>query len=339
MTDHRQSALDPSEFVTTAQRAVLACEGLGLPEQAAVLAEAGLLGILAAEAADGLGLDLSFAVPVVATAAGELFSFPLLETMLVAASLGGTAAGSTILAGENTTTIAWAGTASRHGDRVDGVVGRAPAAAGCDYALVNCGNGAALVALADPGITMSAPSGVDVEAPEYEITLANAAVVAALTEDEFASLCSDAMVLRAAAIMGAAEKCLASAIEHVSTRQQFGRALVAFQALRHALARQKLGIENIRASITRSLALGGDGAAAGLARRAAFAAAAQYGPPALENALQLHGGMGFTWDVPMHRHLRRVRSWEMQGDAPGVRRAIARTLLDANALTHLRRGP
>jgi alkylation response protein AidB-like acyl-CoA dehydrogenase len=328
MTDMTQTGLDPSEFVETAKRAVLACEGLGLGEQASVLAEAGLLGILAPEAVDGLGLDLSFAVPVIAAASAALFGFPLLETMLLAASLG--KAGAAILAGEKTATIAWAGTASRHGDRIDGVVGRAPAAADCDYALVNCGDGAVLVALGDPGVTVSATAGIDVEAPEYEITLTNAGVLASLTEDEFASLNSQAMVLRAAAMMGAAEACLAAAIEHVSTRQQFGRALVAFQALRHALARQKLGIENIRASITRSLTLGDDGAAAGLARRAAFAAAAQYGPPALENALQLHGGMGFTWAVPMHRYLRRVRSWELQGDAPGVRRAIARSLLDAN---------
>ena len=329
MTD-MQTGLDPSEFVETAKRAVLACEGLALAEQAPVLAAAGLLGILASEAVDGLGLDLSFAVPVIATASGTLFGFPLLEAMLLAGSLGGTAAGAGVLTGEKTATIAWAGIASRHGDHVAGVVGRAPAAADCDFALVNVGEGAVLVSLADPGVTVSATAGIDVEAPEYEITLANAGVVGALSEDEFASLCSDAMVLRAAAMMGAAEACLAAAIEHVSTRQQFGRALVAFQALRHALARQKLGIENIRASIARSLTLGGAGAAATLARRAAFAAAAQYGPPALENALQLHGGMGFTWAVPMHRYLRRVRSWEMQGDAPGVRRAIARTLLDAN---------
>jgi alkylation response protein AidB-like acyl-CoA dehydrogenase len=57
----------------------------------------------------------------------------------------------------------------------------------------------------------------------------------------------------------------------------------------------------------------------------------QYGPAAIESALQLHGGMGFTWDVPVHRHLRRVRSWEAQGDAPGVRRAVADALLAANA--------
>jgi alkylation response protein AidB-like acyl-CoA dehydrogenase len=307
--------IDPSEFVQTAERAVLACAGLALRQQAARLAEDGLLGILTAEAAGGLGLDLSFAVPVVAAAASGLFGFPLPEAMLLSAAFGGTEPGSV----------------SRRGDRVEGVAGRAPCAADCDFALVSVGDGAMLVSLAGAGVSVSESAGLDVDGPEHDITLTNAPVVATLAEADFARLQSDAMVLRTAAMMGAAEACLKAAIEHVSTRQQFGRPLVAFQVLRHALARQKLGIENIRAAIARSLHLPPDGVAGVLSRRAAFTAAVQYGPPALENALQLHGGMGFTWAVPMHRYLRRVRSWEMQGDAPGVRRAIARTLLDANA--------
>jgi alkylation response protein AidB-like acyl-CoA dehydrogenase len=329
--------IDPSEFVQTAERAVLACAGLALRQQAARLAEDGLLGILTAEAAGGLGLDLSFAVPVVAAAASGLFGFPLPEAMLLSAAFGGTEPGAAILAGEKTATIAWSGSVSRRGDRVEGVAGRAPCAADCDFALVSVGDGAMLVSLAGAGVSVSESAGLDVDGPEHDITLTNAPVVATLAEADFARLQSDAMVLRTAAMMGAAEACLKAAIEHVSTRQQFGRPLVAFQVLRHALARQKLGIENIRAAIARSLHLPPDGVAGVLSRRAAFTAAVQYGPPALENALQLHGGMGFTWAVPMHRYLRRVRSWEMQGDAPGVRRAIARTLLDANARIEPRR--
>ncbi len=323
--------LDPAEFVQSATRAIAACAGLAPWAQAARLAEDGLLGVLAPDAAGGLGLDLSFAVPVVAAAAAGLFGFPLLETMLLAAALGDTALGKALVAGEATATIAWAGHATKTGDRVDGVVGRAPAAAMCDVALVHTGAAAVLVRLDGAGVAVSGPGGMDVDGPEHEITLANAPALATLTEDAWVRLQSDAMVLRAAAIMGSAETCLQTAIDHVSTRQQFGRPLVAFQALRHALARQKLGIEDIRAAITRSLMLDAGTADAVLARRAAFAVAVQQGPAAIENALQLHGGMGFTWDVPLHRHLRRVRSWEMQGDAPAIRRAIAAALLDANA--------
>ena len=124
------------------------------------------------------------------------------------------------------------------------------------------------------------------------------------------------MVLRAAAILGSAEACLALAQEHASTRRQFGRALSYNQAIRHALARHKLGLEGIRQAITRSLFA----EAGALERDAAFLAAASYGVAISEGALQIHGGMGFTWDVPVHRHLRRIRALQAQGDASGVLR-------------------
>ncbi len=330
MVDATAIELNPAEFGEAAGRAVLACAGLTSRQQAERLAEDGVFGILAAEAHDGLGLSLQFAVPVATAAAKRLFGFPLVETMLLSAAFGGSDAGAAIMGGVSLATIAWSGTAKRKGDHVDGIVGRAPAATCCDVALVRTGDSAVLVRLDDAGVSVSDPAGIDVEAPEHELTLAHVPVLATLTPDADRRLRFDALVLHAAAILGSAEACLEAAIEHVSTRQQFGRPLVAFQALRHALAREKLGIEGIRAAITRSLMLDGDGAEAVLARRAAFAAAVQYGPGAVENALQLHGGMGFTWDVPMHRYLRRIRSWEMQGDAPAVRRAMASALMDIN---------
>ncbi len=36
----------------------------------------------------------------------------------------------------------------------------------------------------------------------------------------------------------------------------------------------------------------------------------------------MHGGMGFTWDVPVHRHVRRIRALQAQGDASGVLAAL-----------------
>ena len=121
-------------------------------------------------------------------------------------------------------------------------------------------------------------------------------------------------MLRAAAILGSAEACLALAQEHASTRRQFGHALSYNQAIRHALARQKLGLESIRHAITRSLS--DDGGP--VQRDVAFLAAATYGSAISEGALQIHGGMGFTWDVPVHRHLRRIRTLQAQGDASGL---------------------
>src|SRR4051812_9784896 len=75
--------LQPDEFAATAARAVTACAGLDLREQAQNLAGDGLLGVVADEEVGGLALPLGFAVPVIAAAHSGLLAFPLLETILV----------------------------------------------------------------------------------------------------------------------------------------------------------------------------------------------------------------------------------------------------------------
>jgi alkylation response protein AidB-like acyl-CoA dehydrogenase len=142
----------------------------------------------------------------------------------------------------------------------------------------------------------------------------------------WAALAEDAELLRGALILGAAERCLDLAVAHVTDRRQFGRPLAAFQAMRHLLARQKLALEGIRGALTRAAAAD----AAPIARRAAFLAAAALGPQIAEAAIQAHGGMGFTWDIPLHRYLRRIRSLEAQGGAARLREALAAALIGKN---------
>jgi alkylation response protein AidB-like acyl-CoA dehydrogenase len=55
----------------------------------------------------------------------------------------------------------------------------------------------------------------------------------------------------------------------------------------------------------------------------ACAVAAEVCPRAAENAIQLHGGMGFTWDLPLHRRLRRIRAGTALLDAVAARAALA----------------
>ena len=83
----------------------------------------------------------------------------------------------------------------------------------------------------------------------------------------------------------------------------------------------------MRHAITRSL-----GAHAGaLERDAAYLAASSYGSAIGEGAIQIHGGMGFTWGVPVHRHLRRIRSLQAQGEASCLIAALGRRYVEAIA--------
>jgi alkylation response protein AidB-like acyl-CoA dehydrogenase len=321
--------LQPDEFAATAARAVTACGGLDIREQAQNLAGDGLLGIIADEGVGGLALPLGFAVPVIAAAHSGLLAFPLLETMLVGRVLQSsqTRLAAAIVAGEKLATIAWQGSvvAERVGGLLvlSGTLGRAPCAAKVDHILVRMSDGAAaLIPSNAEGVEVEEAAGLDLTVPEHTLRLENVEVPigSVLPVGTWNLLNSDANVLRAAAILGSAEACLSLAQEHASTRRQFGHALSYNQAIRHALARQKLGLESIRHAITRSLSR--DGGA--VQRDAAFLAAATYGCSISEGALQIHGGMGFTWDVPVHRHLRRIRTLQAQGDASGLINSFGR---------------
>ena len=328
--------LQPSEFAVTAARAVADCVTLSLRKQARHLANDGLLGVIASQDVGGLDLPLAFAVPVIAAAGSGLLGFPLMEALLLGRALQESLprVAEAVVNGEMITTIAWQGSVSavREGDAVmlNGWVARAACTGEADRLLVRIGaGGAALVPTDGKGLVVGEATGLDLTVPEHTVRLEGVAIPAAsvLPENTWNLLCSDANALRAAAILGSAEACLALAQEHASTRRQFGRALSFNQAIRHSLARQKLALEGIRHAITRSV---GDDAGE-LQRDAAFVAAGTYGSAISEGALQIHGGMGFTWDVPVHRHLRRIRSLQVQGDARGVLAALGRRYVGAIA--------
>ena len=326
----------PDEFAATAARAVAYCAALSLREQAQHLANDGLLGVIAAHDVGGLDLPLAFAVPVVTAAGSGLLGFPLMEALLLSRALQESLprAAEAVVSGKMLATIAWQGSvaAEHEGESVvlNGWVARAACAGEADAVLVRIGAGAAaLVPTNSKGFSVEDATGLDLTVPEHIVRLQGVTIPASnvLPESTWNLLSSDARILRAAAILGSAETCLTLAQEHASTRRQFGRALSYNQAIRHALARQKLRLEGIRHIITRSVR---DEAGA-LERDAAFLAAGTYGSAISEGALQIHGGMGFTWDVPVHRHLRRVRALQAQGEASAVLAALGRRYIGAIA--------
>jgi alkylation response protein AidB-like acyl-CoA dehydrogenase len=321
--------VSPEDFAVTASRAIAGCAGLSVREQAKHLAGDGLLGVMAGENVGGLGLSLDFAVPVVAAASTGLSGFPLLESILLGQLLEPRLprVAEAIVSGAQCATIAWAGRVAterhRDGALLSGWVSRAPCAGDADWLLVQIGSAAAaLVPVSASNVTIEDAAGLDIAVPEHSVRLDGVSVSAdnLLSEGTWPLLQSDAAVLRAAAILGSAELCLELAQGHASTRRQFGHALSYNQAIRHALARHKLGLEGIRHAITRGLA----SEPGAVERDTAFLAAAGNGVAISEGALQIHGGMGFTWDVPIHRHLRRIRTLQAQGNASGLLAALGR---------------
>jgi len=134
---------------------------------------------------------------------------------------------------------------------------------------------------------------------------------------------------------GVARRALEYAIEHASTREQFGKKIGVYQAVSHPLADAYT-----RTELARSLALwaawcvaeGGEQAAVATAAAKSFAAEAAVS--VCETAIQVHGGIGFTWEHVLHRLYKRAL-W-IESFAPSstrLRAEVAVALLDAQSVS------
>ena len=98
-------------------------------------------------------------------------------------------------------------------------------------------------------------------------------------------------------------------VDYAKTRHQFGRPIGAFQAIKHLCADMLVRTETARAAV-QAAAVTADQPGVGDVERSAAGAALLGAEAALDNAqtaIQVHGGMGFTWDVPVHLFLMRAR--------------------------------
>jgi len=134
-----------------------------------------------------------------------------------------------------------------------------------------------------------------------------------------------ANVVLAAEQVGGAQACLDDAVAYAKFRVQFNRPIGSFQAIKHKCADVLLEIESARAALLYavSLATGGAGSEEEFAICAALVSAycsAAYTHAAKEN-IQIHGGIGFTWEHDAHLYLKRAKTSELLFGTPSVHRA------------------
>jgi len=117
-----------------------------------------------------------------------------------------------------------------------------------------------------------------------------------------------ALSLTAADMVGVMEGALQLAVEHASTREQFGVAIGSFQAIQHLLAEQHVSLEGARSTaIYAAWALAHrELDAAVLAAHTAKAYCSDVGKRLCEAVVQVHGGMGVTWECRAHVFLKRM---------------------------------
>jgi len=137
-----------------------------------------------------------------------------------------------------------------------------------------------------------------------------------------------AAVALAAEQLGGAQRSLDLAVAYAKQRVQFGRPIGSFQALKHALADVMVAVEAARSAVYYAGCVAAQGdAALPAAASMAKATASEAFSAAAASSLQVHGGVGFTWEYDVHLYFKRARSSaSLLGDASWHRELVARAI-------------
>jgi len=261
------------------------------------LAEMGVFNLRVAERDEGVGLGSADAVLVFQELGRRLVPGPLIWSHLAAGLIKGAATGEVVVGGLDLMGAATAPVLVEHLESLAALLVLRPQGA-YRVALEELNAEAVAVAL-DPLTPMHYVEML----PEGEL------IVGA---EGARRLRLEGGALASAQLLGIAEATLELALDYAKTREQFGRAIGSFQAIKHMLADMFVRQESARAAVYAAGATLDD-PEVGDVERAVSAAKINAGDAAMKNArscIQIHGGMGYTWEVPAHYYLK--RTWVLE---------------------------
>jgi alkylation response protein AidB-like acyl-CoA dehydrogenase len=269
----------------------------------------------------------------------SLFAGPVLPTNIVADALARSSSGlakehlTRIAAGKET--AAWA-VAEDHEDwiarsgsvkavrtdngyRLTGVKTPIQDAHIADQLLVSAAtqNGSAqfLVAPSTPGVTVQALDGMDLTRHYARVVFDGAEVPASAMVGESGPEATEletqfalALSLQCAETVGATDRMYDVTLQYVKDRRAFGRPIGSYQSLKHRLADMLLWLESAKAVTVAALKAVQLDVDAGNAASLAKAYVADRCPVIVRECLQMHGGIGYTWEHDLHLYLRRVET-------------------------------
>jgi alkylation response protein AidB-like acyl-CoA dehydrogenase len=298
------------------------------PEVWSALIEFGLPGLAVDESLGGAGARPRLLYAAIEEAAKALAPAPLVPTVIaldIALHCGAKALVQRITAGAAAAfavpvnDFGWVTSGPElpewDGSSLSGVI---PIVAGAPNAevlvvLARAGGGGEVLLAVDAaanGVEVTAHQPLDVTATIGSVTLTAAeGEVIADGNDVARALGTarrQAVLVVAADSVGVASRALAMAVRWAGERHQFGRAIGSFQAVSHRCADMLVALEGARSQVL--AAAEADLEESGYLADLAGAAALDAGVVATEGALQIHGGIGFTWEHPIHLLLRRAQA-------------------------------
>ena len=168
-----------------------------------------------------------------------------------------------------------------------------------------------VVAADAPGVRIEAIAAFDMTRPLADVTLTSVVGTAVETDAETAvnSALQTGYAMLASEQVGIAQWCLETTLAYVKERTQFGRKIGSYQAIKHRLADLWLDVSSASAAARYAADTAARGESdAAIAAHVAAAYCSEVAVRAAEECVQLHGGIGMTWEYPAHLYLKRAKA-------------------------------
>jgi len=315
------------------------------------LAEQGFTGIITPEDYGGMGLGKVELVLLLEEAGYALLPGPFFSTVALAGSVIDACATpeqkkkylGRIAAGQARATLALVEAAgswdpdglkiSAAGGNLNGTKLFVTDAAVADFIVVVARDGVFVVEAKTPGLNIEPMKGMDLARKIYAVEFKNTPAERLGDASGLAGALNVATAALCAEMTGGMQHTLELTVAYAKTRKQFGKPIGIFQAVQHLCADMYLETESSRsATYYAAWALEENvpdaAAAVSVAKIYASDASRNVG----NHGIQVHGGMGFTWENDIHLYYRRAKASEtMLGDATFHRERIARLVIDGAA--------
>ena len=277
------------------------------------LAELGLFGVAVPEEAGGAGGSLQDLTAMVQEAARALIPGPVVTTALATLVVTDQGLLDALASGQRTAGVALRADLRDEGGRVSGTVETVLGADAGGVLLLPVGDAVVLVDAAAEGVTVELLEATDFSRPLARVSLVSAAATTlSVSRRRFEDL---AATLSAAEAAGVAQWALETATEYAKVREQFGKPIGSFQAIKHMCAEMLLRSQQAAVAAADAAVAASSVDVAGpeadedqLAIAAAIAAAIGIGSAQTnaKDAIQVLGGIGITWEHDAHLYLRRA---------------------------------
>ena len=319
--DHRTLAEVTSDFLErhdslAAARSLLEADTETMPAFWSALAELGWLGLHIAEEHGGSGFGMPELVVVTEQLGAGLAPGPFVPTVIASAAIGAVAPGDIaarllpgLADGSIVAGIGFDDSLSTKGSTIAGTARTVLGGGLANIIVVTVGDDLAIVEADATGVDISNPKNLDPTRRSAQVTFDDAEAI--IVPGGAQSLLDFARLLLAAEATGVARATTEMAADYARERQQFGRAIAMFQAVKHHCANMLVEAEIATAAVwdaARAATIGGDQFSYACAMASTLASHAADMDAQLN--IQVHGGIGFTWEHDAHIYLRRALAIE-----------------------------